>query len=111
VIGKPVTLLFPPDRLKEEDHILASLRQGQAVAHLETIRLAKGGRRIPVAVSVSPLKDDEGNIIGASKVIHDITELTAAREALTREKELLALELADTQQLQALSTQLVHEDN
>jgi PAS domain S-box-containing protein len=94
IIGKPVTVLFPPDRLNEEDHILGRLRSGQAVERLETIRVAKNGRRIPVAVSVSPLKDAEGHFIGASKVIHDISELVAAREALTQEKELLATTLA-----------------
>jgi len=94
VIGKPVTILFPPDRLSEEDHILGSLRQGRPCERLETIRVARSGRRIPVLLSVSPLKDAEGNVIGASKVVHDITDLVAAREALVREKELLSTTLA-----------------
>jgi len=94
IIGKPVTVLFPPDRLSEEDHILGSLRQGRPCERLETIRVAKSGRRIPVLLSVSPLKDAEGSIIGASKVIHDITDLVAARDALVREKELLSTTLA-----------------
>ncbi|MGH7972970.1 MAG: PAS domain-containing protein, partial [Limisphaerales bacterium] len=94
IIGKSVTILFPPERLKEEDHILGNLRQGKTVERLETIRVAKDGRRIPVAVSVSPLRNSEGELTGASKVIHDITDLVAAREALIREKELLATTLA-----------------
>ncbi len=94
IIGKPATTLFPPERLNEEDHILGDLRQGKAVERLETIRIAKDGRRIPVAVSVSPLRDADGELCGASKVIHDITDLVAAREALLREKELLATTLA-----------------
>jgi PAS domain S-box-containing protein len=94
VVGKPVTVLFPPDRLNEEDYIIGSLRQGRPVERLETIRVAKGGRRIPVALSVSPLKNDQGEVVGASKIVHDISEIVAARDALTREKELLATTLA-----------------
>lgn len=94
IIGKHVTTLFPSDRLNEEDHILGNLREGKAVERLETVRVAKDGRRIPVALSVSPLRNAEGELIGASKVLHDITELVAAREALLREKELLATTLA-----------------
>ena len=94
IIGKPVTILFPPDRLSEEDHILQRLREGRPSERLETIRVAKNGRHLRVSVSVSPIKDAEGHVIGASKIIHDITELSAAREALIREKELLATTLA-----------------
>ncbi|HKY30024.1 MAG TPA: PAS domain S-box protein [Pyrinomonadaceae bacterium] len=94
MIGKPVTVLFPTDRLHEEDAILERLRQGEASAHLETVRLTKDGRRIPVYVSVSPMKDPQGKVTGASKIIQDVTEIVAAREQLTREKELLATTLA-----------------
>lgn len=94
IVGKPVTVLFPPDRLSEEDHILQRLREGHPSERLETVRVAKDGRHIHVSVSVSPIKDAEGNVIGASKIIHDITELANAREALVREKELLATTLA-----------------
>lgn len=93
-IGKPITIIFPQDRLNEEETILERLRRGHAVERLETIRLATDGRRIPVSESTSPLKDTEGNIIGASKIIHDATDIVAAREALIREKELLATTLA-----------------
>jgi PAS domain S-box-containing protein len=67
---------------------------GQAVERLETIRVAKNGRRIPVAVSISPLRDADGKVIGASKIIHDFTDIVVAREALIREKELLTTTLA-----------------
>lgn len=93
-MGKPVSILFPPDRLNEEDHILDRLRRGQPVERLETVRVGRDGRRIPVSVSVSPLKNADGEVIGASKIIHDITDLVTAREALVREKELLATTLA-----------------
>ena len=94
IVGKPVTVLIPPDRLNEEDEILQRLREGKPSERLETIRVAKDGRPIRVSVSVSPIKDAEGRVIGASKVIHDVTELAASREALVREKELLATTLA-----------------
>ena len=94
IVGKPVTVLFPPDRLNEEDEILRRLHEGKPSVRLDTVRVAKGGRHIHVSVSVSPIKDAEGHIIGASKIIHDITELQAAREALVHEKELLSTTLA-----------------
>jgi PAS domain S-box-containing protein len=90
IVGKPITVLIPPDRLDEEAAILQRIRQGQPSERLETIRIAKDGRPIHVSVGVSPIKDADGQIIGASKVVHDITELAAAREALVRDKELLA---------------------
>lgn len=90
IIGKPITILIPPDRLDEEAAILHRIRQGQPSERLETIRLTRDGRHIHVSVGVSPIKDADGKIIGASKVVHDITALAAAREALIREKELLA---------------------
>lgn len=93
-VGKPATLLIPPDRAEEESFILARLRNGQPVERMETVRVAKNGRLIPVSISVSPLKDRDGNVIGASKIIHDVTDIRAAREALERERELLATTLA-----------------
>jgi PAS domain S-box-containing protein len=94
IVGRPITTLFPPDRLKEEDHILALLRGGKPVERFETIRVAKDGRQIPVAVSISPLRDEDGQVIGASKVLHDISDLVEARDALVRERELLATTLS-----------------
>jgi len=94
IVGKPITVLFPEDRLFEEDAILERLRRGQPSERFETIRVAKDGRRIPVFVSVSPLKDVDGNVIGASKIIHDVTDIVAARAELTQEKQLLATTLA-----------------
>jgi PAS domain S-box-containing protein len=94
IVGNPVTTLFPPERRHEEDHILERLRAGEPVERLETVRVAKDGRKIPVFVSVSPLRNPKGELVGASTVIHDITDLVAAREALQREKELLATTLA-----------------
>ncbi|HEY6252723.1 MAG TPA: PAS domain S-box protein [Candidatus Angelobacter sp.] len=90
IVGKPVTILLPPDRLHEEADILQRIREGLPSERLDTIRVCKDGGLIHVSVFVSPIKDAEGHIIGASKVVHDITELAAARAALARDRELLA---------------------
>jgi PAS domain S-box-containing protein len=94
IVGKSITVLFPADRLQEEDGIIDRIRHGQSIERLETVRLAKDGRPIPVAVSISPLRSADGELIGASKIIHDITDLAAAREALEEKNELLATTLA-----------------
>ena len=94
IVGRSVTTLIPPDRLHEETAILDRLRRGQPSERLETIRIAKDGRLLHVSVSISPLRDRDGQIVGASKVVHDVTAVVSAREALLRERELLATTLA-----------------
>jgi PAS domain S-box-containing protein len=93
IIGKPVTQIIPADRMNEETEILARLRRGQPYERHETIRVAKGGRPIHVSVSVSPLKDNDGNVVGASKILHDISDILAVRDALAKESELFATTL------------------
>jgi PAS domain S-box-containing protein len=94
IIGKPVLTLIPPELHPEEVDILRRLRQGRPSERLETVRVTKDGRRIPVSLSVSPIKDVEGRVIGASKILHDISGMVAVRESLAREKELLRTTLA-----------------
>jgi len=87
MIGKPITTLFPPDRLDEEPKILEQIRRGQRVDHFETIRLHKDGRPLHVSVTISPVKDATGRIIGVSKVARDITSMrrmSDEREELLR---------------------------
>src|SRR6185503_7468286 len=84
---------IPPERMNEEAEILEDLRNGRPHTRVETVRLAKDGRQIPVSVSVSPLKDAEGRVIGASKILHDITDMIASREALVQERERLVTTL------------------
>jgi PAS domain S-box-containing protein len=73
VIGKPVTILFAPDNLDEEPSILARIRVGERIDHYETIRRRKNGELIDISLTVSPIKNDAGKIIGASKIARDIT--------------------------------------
>lgn len=73
-IGRHITLIVPPDRLDEEAHILASLRRGERIDHFETVRKRKDGVLLDISVTISPIKDAQGRVIGASKVARDITE-------------------------------------
>jgi PAS domain S-box-containing protein len=81
-IGKHISLIIPIERLAEEDAIIARLKVGQRVDHFETVRAHRDGRRIDVSLTISPIKDDEGNVIGASKIARDVTEQKRAAEAL-----------------------------
>lgn len=96
-IGRPITLIIPTELLDEEQEILARLSQGQRIDHYETVRMAKDGRRIDVSLTVSPIRDAGGRVIGASKVARDVTERRQAEEALQaeRRKALEGLEEAD----------------
>lgn len=84
IIGKSITLIIPEDRLAEEKEILARILRGERVDHFETIRRRKDGRPIPVALTISPLRNNEGRIIGASKIARDITEQKRLGEELQR---------------------------
>jgi PAS domain S-box-containing protein len=74
VIGKPVTLLMPPDRQHEEPELLARIRRGEKVHHYETLRRRKDGTLVDISLTVSPVMDDQGRIVGASQIARDITE-------------------------------------
>ena len=78
LVGRPVRMLIPPERQSEEDDILARLRNGERVEHFETVRMTKDGRRLDVALTISPVRDDSGVIIGASKIVRDVTALKQA---------------------------------
>ena len=80
MIGKPISLLMPPDRPDEEPSILARLRKGQRIEHYETVRRRKTGELIDISLSVSPLSDATGKIVGASKIARDITVRRQAQE-------------------------------
>jgi PAS domain S-box-containing protein len=92
-VGRHITLIIPADRLAEEDFILSKIRRGERVEHFETIRQRKDGSQLPISLTVSPVRDGAGRVIGASKIARDITErtLAAARlaEAQAAQAELL----------------------
>ncbi|MEO6788458.1 MAG: PAS domain S-box protein, partial [Chthoniobacteraceae bacterium] len=83
-IGQPITMLFPPDRLGEEAGILAGVRSGKPVKPYETVRRRKDGTLVNVSLSVSPLRDVRGEIVGASKIVRDISERKRAEEVQAR---------------------------
>jgi PAS domain S-box-containing protein len=81
-VGRPVTILIPPTRQHEEPEILSRLRRGEHVDHFETIRLRKDGTPLDISLTISPVKDDKGRIVGVSKIARDITERKRAEQAL-----------------------------
>jgi PAS domain S-box-containing protein len=82
VIGKPVTILFPPGREDEEPGILARIRNGERIHHYETVRRRKDGSLLDISLTVSPVRDGEGRIVGASKIARDITGRKEAERKL-----------------------------
>ena len=94
ILGKPVTILFPPGREDEEPGILARIRRGDRIHHYETVRRRKDGSLLDISLTVSPVRDDAGRIVGASKIARDITGRKEAerklRDSEQRLTELLA---------------------
>jgi PAS domain S-box-containing protein len=87
IIGTSIMRLIPDDRRQEETEILSRIRRGERVDHFETVRIAKDGRQLSVSITVSPIRDSKGQVVGASKVARNITE---RKEAEEREGHLLA---------------------
>ena len=89
-VGRHITLIIPEDRLAEEDEVIARIRRGERVEHFETVRRTKDHQLIDVSISVSPVKDSRGRIVGASKIARDITERRRMdeerRQLLARER-------------------------
>jgi PAS domain S-box-containing protein len=83
-IGKHIKLIIPPDRWSEEDEVLARIRRGERVDHFETIRRTKSGRLLNISLTVSPIRNAEGRVVGASKVARDITGRLHAEEEQER---------------------------
>nr|WP_321465314.1 PAS domain S-box protein [uncultured Desulfobulbus sp.] len=96
VIGKPITLIIPEELLHEEEQIQKTLVAGGRLDHFETTRLTKNGEKVDVSLTVSPLLDDKGNIVGFSKIARDITEKIRSAKALEESEERLRLTLEAT---------------
>ncbi|PYS68212.1 MAG: hypothetical protein DMF69_20880 [Acidobacteria bacterium] len=86
-VGQHISFIIPDERIDEETHIISSLKAGKRVEHFETERVRSDGKRVSVSLTVSPIKDDTGSVVGASKIVRDFTKQRAVEE---RERELLA---------------------
>jgi PAS domain S-box-containing protein len=97
MIGQPITIIIPPELYSDEEMILGKIKNGQKIDHFETVRVAKSGERIDVSLSISPVKDERGRIVGAAKIARDIREHRRIERALrTTEKLAAAGRLAAT---------------
>lgn len=105
-IGRHISLIIPPERIAEEDKIIARLKEGQRIEHFETERMRSDGQHINVSLTISPIKDAAGNVIGASKIVRDVTERKRLEDNLRK----LASDLAenDRRKNEFLAT-LAHE--
>lgn len=93
MIGRPIAIIAAPDRRDEMPRILERVRSGERVDHYETVRKAKDGRLINISLTVSPIRDEDGRIVGASKIARDITEQVRTRAELAQERERLRVTL------------------
>jgi len=89
IIGKPVTLLIPPDHIDEEPEILRRIKAGERIEHYETVRVRKDGTLVDISLTVSPIKDATGTIIGASKIARDIGARKHAENAMREQSEII----------------------
>lgn len=87
IIGQPLETLVPPDKAEEVEHMLQQLSRGTRTEHMETVRMTKSGRRLDVSITVSPIRDDAGLLIGSSHILADITDRKAAETELVAAKE------------------------
>jgi PAS domain S-box-containing protein len=83
-LGKHISLIIPPERMEEETFIIGEVSRGNKIDHFQTVRMAKDGQMVPISLSVSPILDDNGKIIGASKIARDISEHLAMQEEKAR---------------------------
>jgi two-component system CheB/CheR fusion protein len=106
VVGKSITIIIPKELRGEEAQILEKIRRGESVDHFDTVRLTKDGRRIPISLTVSPVRDSHGIIVGASKIARDISQRKLMEQMLVERDE--ALRQADRRKDQFLAL-VAHE--
>jgi PAS domain S-box-containing protein len=91
IIGHSIRKVIPPELQDDEERILASIARGERIEHFQTVRLTKNGKRIEVSLTISPVKDDSGRIVGAAKIVRDITEQKKAEHALRTTERLASV--------------------
>ncbi len=89
VVGRPITVIIPPEQVDEEASILGRVRHGERLVHFETLRRRKDGTIIPVSLTISPIRDADGRIVGVSKIARDLSEMQQVQQVLQRREELL----------------------
>ena len=109
VIGKPISILAGAERVDEMPTILERIQRGERVDHYETVRQRKDGRRVDISLSVSPIYDSEGRMVGASKIARDITEKKLAEAAILKHSERLSRANADLQQFAYITSHDLQE--
>ena len=108
-IGQSIKMIVPPDLYDEEHDIQRRLRAGERIEHCETVRVTKAGGRLNVSLTISPLRDAAGRVVGCSKIARDITTAKQAEAALRQSEQRLAREVAAAKTLQSISTRLISE--
>lgn len=110
IMGQPVTMLYPAERMGEEITLLERIRRGEPVSHFETTRQRRDGSAIPVSVNLSPILDASGTVIGASKIVRDLSE-TRERDRRLAEIQAELTHVSRLSELGQLVSALVHEVN
>jgi PAS domain S-box-containing protein len=108
-VGRPITIIIPPELHDEESEILRRLRAGERIEHHETRRITRDGRYLDVSLTISPVRDAGGTIVGASKILRDITETKRTHMTLRESEHRLASEVARARMLQSIITRLLSE--
>jgi two-component system sensor kinase FixL len=110
IIGQPIQKLLPRDRIREEDIIIREIRRGNSITHYDTLRLKKDGSEIAISLTVSPIRAADGNIIGASSIMRDISERRSAEERFQRMQSELA-HMGRLSEMGQMASALAHELN
>ena len=106
-VGQPISIIIPPELHHEEQEILRRLRAGERIEHRETRRITRDGRYLDVSLTISPVRDAEGTLIGASKILRDVTERRRSEIALRESEQRLASEVVRARKLQSIIARLI----